>query len=106
MFGAPEQAAIVALAGIIGEWGPRLTLTVLCDRSSPKGDPEVNRPDFSFRVAARLDRKRLGADFCVEGGSRSEAFSIRRLGGSRWRLRRTLVAMGFESTLGWKLLYR
>jgi hypothetical protein len=33
-------------------------------------------------------------------GSRSEAFSIRRLGGSRWRLRRTRGAMGFESTLG------
>jgi hypothetical protein len=31
---------------------------------------------------------------------------MRRLGGSRWRLRRTRCAMGFESTLGWKLLYR
>ena len=29
-------------------------------------------------------------------GSRSEAFSIRRLRGSRWRLRRTRCAMGFE----------
>ena len=29
-----------------------------------------------FRFAASLDRKRLGADFCAEGGSRSEAFSI------------------------------
>ena len=29
---------------------------------------------------------------------------MRRLGGSRWRLRRTRGAMGFESTLGWKLL--
>jgi hypothetical protein len=36
MFAALEQAAIVALAGIIGEWGPRLTLTVLRDRSSPR----------------------------------------------------------------------
>src|ERR1700724_1789905 len=31
---------------------------------------------------------------------------IQRLEGSRWRLRRTRSAMGFESTLGWKLLYR
>jgi hypothetical protein len=29
---------------------------------------------------------------------------IQRLEGSRWRLRRTRSAMGFESTLGWKLL--
>jgi hypothetical protein len=37
----------------------------------------------------------------VEEGqkSRSEAFSIRRLGGSRWRLRRTRCAMGFECQL-------
>src|SRR2546427_12419742 len=28
--------------------------------------------------------------------SRAEAFSMRRLGGSRWRLRRTRGAMGFE----------
>jgi hypothetical protein len=66
----------------------------------------ITMPRFSGPVAASLDRKRLGADFCAEGGSRSEAFSIRRLGGSRWRLRRTRGAMGFESTLGWKLLYR
>src|ERR1035441_1757927 len=33
-------------------------------------------------------------------GSRSEAFSIRRLGGSRWRLRRTRCAMGFERQPG------
>src|SRR5207253_4249546 len=31
--------------------------------------------------------------------SRSEAFSMRRLGGSRWRLRRTRCAMGFERQL-------
>src|ERR1700730_4152801 len=53
-----------------------------------------------FRVVASLDRKRLGAD-CRDGaGSRSEAFSIRRLGGSRWRLRRTRCAMGFERQPG------
>src|SRR6266567_1515568 len=33
-------------------------------------------------------------------GSRSEAFSIRRLGGNRWRLRRTRCAMGFERQPG------
>src|SRR5271168_1121222 len=38
----------------------------------------------------------------VERGSRSEAFSIRRLGGSRWRLRRTRCAMGFERQLATK----
>src|SRR5713226_2556725 len=48
------------------------------------------------RIVASLDRKRLGADRWVEWGSQSEAFSMRRLGGSRWRLRRTRCAMGFE----------
>src|SRR5579864_1074087 len=36
----------------------------------------------------------------VGRGGRSEAFSIRRLGGSRWRLRRTRCAMGFQRQLG------
>src|ERR1039458_8898203 len=52
-----------------------------------------------FRLAASLDRKRLGQTFGAESGSRSEAFSMRRLGGSRWRLRRTRgmrLAMEFE----------
>src|SRR6266478_868432 len=53
-----------------------------------------------LRIVASLDRKRLGADFLGGGGSRSEAFSIRRLGGSRWRLRRTRCAMGFERQRG------
>ena len=47
-------------------------------------------------VVASLDRKRLGADFWGGAGYRTEAFSIRRLGGSRWGLRRTRCAMGFE----------
>ena len=34
--------------------------------------------------------------FEAERGSRTEAFSMRRLGGSRWRLRRRRCAMGFE----------
>jgi len=33
-------------------------------------------------IVASLDRKRLGADFGVERGSRSDAFSIKRLGGN------------------------
>jgi hypothetical protein len=49
----------------------------------------------SGRVVASLDRKRLGAEVWGGAESRSEAFSIRRLEGSRWRLRRTLV-MGIE----------
>src|SRR5580692_190333 len=52
------------------------------------------------RVVASLDRKRLGGDSWGGGDSRCEAFSIRRLGGSRWRLRRTRCAMGFERQPG------
>jgi hypothetical protein len=51
-------------------------------------------------MVASLDRKRLGADFCGGAGYRTEAFSIRRLGGSRWRSRRTRCAMGFERQRG------
>jgi len=39
----------------------------------------------SERIVASLDRKRLGTDFCGGEGCRPEAFSMRRLGGSRWR---------------------
>src|SRR5207253_11524355 len=52
-----------------------------------------------IRIVARLDRKRLGAQFRGEEESRSEAFSKSRLEGSRWRLRRARemrVAMEFE----------
>src|SRR6266481_3231432 len=57
-------------------------------------------PDDSERLVASLDRKRLGADCWGGAGSRTEAFSIRRLGGSRWRLRRARCAMGFERQRG------
>ena len=40
-------------------------------------------------VVASLDRKRLGQAALWKARNTSEAFSIRRLGGSRWRLRRT-----------------
>src|SRR5271157_1360855 len=47
-------------------------------------------------VVASLHRKRLGARRLGRGRElRAEAFSMRRLEGSRWRLRRTLV-MGIE----------
>src|SRR4029077_20627711 len=52
--------------------------------------------DVPGRIVASLDRKRLGQTLGAERGSRPEAFSMRRLGGSRWRLRRTRCAMGFE----------
>src|ERR1700737_1026292 len=39
-------------------------------------------------MVASLDRKRLGANFWGRARSRSEAFSMRRLEGSRWRMRR------------------
>ncbi len=66
--------------------------------SGPRGRSAEGFPDY-FRIAASLDRKRRGADFWAQRGSRSEAFSMRRLGGSRWRLRRTRgtrLAMEFE----------
>ena len=43
----------------------------------------------NFRVVASLDRKCLGQKAFRDQGRRSEAFSIRRQGGSRWRLRQT-----------------
>src|SRR6266849_8941258 len=51
------------------------------------------------RIVAGLDRHRLGAQFRGEEESRSEAFSISRLEGSRWRLgraREMRPAMEFE----------
>ena len=42
-------------------------------------------PPRRGRLVASLDRKRLGQAFGRGRRSRSEAFSIRRLGGSRWR---------------------
>src|SRR5207302_9568907 len=68
------------------------------------GRPQETRTTGGYaalgRIVASLDRKRLGQD--TSGGRRSwsEAFSIRRLGGSRWCLRRTRCAMGFERHFG------
>jgi len=53
----------------------------------------------SGRIVARLDRKRLGQSPMRGSCGGSEAFSISRLEGSRWRLRRAremLLAMEFE----------
>ena len=55
-------------------------------------------PEWSLALIGNASAQTLG----VERGSRSEAFSIRRLGGSRWRLRRTRCAMGFERQLAAK----
>ena len=61
-----------------------------------QNEPSGGKPHL--RQAANLDRK------CLGGGSWGESrgvgngpFSIRRLEASRWRLRRTRQAMGFES---------
>jgi hypothetical protein len=72
------------------------------DQCSPQLDSVIEEVRLNSCVVASLDRKRLGADSWGGAGSRSEAFSIRRLGGSRWRLRRTRCAMGFECQLAAK----
>ena len=56
--------------------------------------------DGSGCVVASLIGNASGQTFGAERGPRSEAFSMRRLGGSRWRLRRTRCAMGFERQRG------
>src|SRR6266853_787165 len=80
-----------SLAGLAG----RLRREVVADQ----GRSRAGRT-HSVRVVASLDRKRLGADFWGGAECRAEAFSIRRLGGSRRRLRRTRCAMGFERQPG------
>jgi len=67
--------------------------------SLPTSHPIVTIPDTQLasvwsrsgdfgRVVASLDRKRLGQAVLWKARNIPEAFSIRRLGGSRWRLRR------------------
>jgi len=53
----------------------------------------------AMRVVASLDRKRRGAESWAKLDRAGEAFSIRRLEGSRWRLRRTWP-MGIECYFG------
>src|SRR5271167_1012376 len=53
------------------------------------------------RIVASLDRKRLGQDRWQGRKTGSEAFSIRRLGGRRWRGGRG--PMGFEGSPGVRL---
>src|SRR5208283_5492779 len=53
------------------------------------------------RIVASLDRKRLGQDRWQGRKTGSEAFSIRRLGGRRWRGGRG--PMGFECAPGVRL---
>ena len=77
------------------------------------GTPGCSAPDKDSGPALRFEHRAIVSDlslalignasgqtFVGEGGLESEAFSIRRLGGSRWRLRRTRCAMGFE----WRLV--
>src|SRR5207244_6342108 len=61
-------------------------------------EPKLDPLNY-FRIVGRRERKRLGAQFRGEEESRSEAFSISRLEGCRWRLRRARemrLAMEFE----------
>jgi len=69
---------------VTGGFGEGDDLYVVRDRSPI--------PELSLALIGNASGQTFGA----ERGSRSEAFSIRRLGGSRWRLRRTRSAMGFE----------
>jgi hypothetical protein len=62
--------------------------------------PPVQQLKVCGRIVARLDRKRLGRTLSQRNRTRSEAFSMSRLGGSRWCLRRTRCAMGFERQFG------
>ena len=58
-------------------------------------------PAASFLSLALIGNA-SGRTLSRRSASRTEAFSIRRLGGSRWRLRRTRCAMGFERQLAAK----
>jgi hypothetical protein len=61
---------------------------IVGERPLPNGI--VGHSGRSGRIVASLDRKRLGArQLGRRRELRAEAFSIRRLEGSRWRLRRT-----------------
>jgi len=58
----------------------------------------LHEPDFRF--VASLDRKRRGGwEPGRRRARRAEAFSIRRLEGSRWRLRRTRQLWGLKAAL-------
>src|SRR6266852_391425 len=85
-----ERAALSPSCCPVGggkAWG----LGVSCSGSVARVQEETKHDEFLHvdggRVVASLDRKRLGAEFWGGAESRSQAFSIRRLEGSRWRLR-------------------
>ena len=64
-----------------------------------RGMRDLSR-DHTERMVASLDRKRLGArQLGRRRELRAEAFSIRRLEGSRWRLRRTRQLWGLKAAL-------
>jgi hypothetical protein len=62
--------------------------------------PETSKIELFRGWSLALIGNASGRTLGVRRKSRSEAFSIRRLGGSRWRLRRTRCAMGFERQFG------
>jgi hypothetical protein len=74
-------------------------LTLQTEMSDMVGTADDFFGRVSFRIAARLDRKRLGQSPMRSSCGRSEVFSMSRLEGSRWRLRRAWEmrrAMEFE----------
>ncbi len=69
-------------------------------RSRPTRHFGSSHPAITPEWSLALIGNASGQIFGAERGPRSEAFSMRRLGGSRWRLRRTRCAMGFERQRG------
>jgi hypothetical protein len=82
-----------SVRGVPGNWYPYR------DRQLRRS-PTTRRLGVTSWLSLALIGNASGADCGGGAGSRSEAFSIRRLGGSRWRLRRTRCAMGFERQPG------
>lgn len=90
---AAERALVAVGSGLI------VTISVhKMHPSDHRRDREVGVPSFPFVTS--LDRKRLGKTLRVGMGNRSEAFSIRRLGVSRLRLRGARCVMGVNGGLG------
>jgi len=96
----PNAPALVPMIEMPVILTATLPLLLKCDPLGPTRRANLAGCRFAARLVASLDRKRLEADFWGGAGCRTEAFSIRRLGGSRWRLRRTRCAMGFECQSG------
>jgi hypothetical protein len=72
----------------------------LCAGNDAEGETSAHESEVLVLYQKRSAEEELGSRENVR-----RSLLIQRLEGSRWRLRRTRSAMGFESTLGWKLLY-